>query len=137
MEVEVLRHGQPRIKARFLKHHAELAPRLPGSLADVEAGNGSAAGIGLQQRAEDHDQRRFPRSIRPEDGDQLLLRNIKAHAIERQGAAKAFGHLVDADGEITGRRHSLSSKCHRPFHPYAFSNARLLARRRPSRRNPK
>jgi hypothetical protein len=95
VEIEVLEHGEPVVEARLLEHDAEIAPRLPRMGDDVDAIDGGAAAIGLEDRAQDVEERRLAGAVGTEEREQFVRLHREADGIERERAAVALGHAAD------------------------------------------
>ena len=121
VEIEVLVHGQAIVERGLLEHHAEAAPRLQRMGDDVDAADPRGAAVGLEDGAEDVEQRGLAGAVRAEQREQLVRPHREADIVQRQRAAIALGHAVDHD-----LRHGTVR--HRPPLPVCANDARISGR---------
>src|SRR6516162_6256092 len=76
MEVEIFIYGQAIVERRLLEHHAETAPRLQRVRDHVDAADPRGAAVGLEDGAEDVEQRGLAGAIRAEQRE-LLVRSYR------------------------------------------------------------
>ncbi len=97
VEVEVLVYGEAVVERGLLEHHAEAAPRLQRLGDDVDAADPRRAAVGLEDGAEDVEQRGLAGAVGAEQREQLVRTHREADIVERQRAAITLGHAVDHD----------------------------------------
>ena len=89
----------PRKSAMFWKVRA--TPRsatLAGlELRDVGALERDPAGVGVVEPADHVEQRGLARPVGPDDGEDLALAHVEAHAVDRLHAAEGLGDLADLE----------------------------------------
>ena len=100
VEVEVLIQGETVVEARLLKDDAEVAPPIERIFDHVDAADARGAAVGLENGAQDVQQRGLAGAIGAKQREQFARPYLKAHIVERQRAAVTLGHAVDLD-----RRH--------------------------------
>jgi hypothetical protein len=80
-------HGFEHVGEQFLRDQADLAPRRAIVAHHVVAGGEHRAFAGRDQPANDADQGRLARAVRPEQGEDLALADVQVDALERLEAA--------------------------------------------------
>ena len=121
VEIEVLVDRQAVVERRLLEHHAEAAPRRQRLGDDVDAADPRGAAVGLEDGAEDVEQRRLAGAVRPEQREQLVAADREADIVERERAAVALAHALDHDLRCHDLRCALR---HRPPLPVCTADAR-------------
>jgi hypothetical protein len=96
-EVDELGNGELRIERRRLETHPD--PRLERIrvAADVDPEDADFAAIGLAQSLEDLDGRGLARPVRPEESEDLALRDVEVDAVDGLHVAVSLGEATDAD----------------------------------------
>ena len=95
---------------------AKAGERILAKAVDLLAGDADAAVVGRFEAGDDHQQRRFARPGRPEDGDRFAARDSKVDAAQHLDARGALAEgKIDAlqfdDGQFDDRRLHANSRC--------------------------
>src|SRR5438034_9202497 len=101
MQLEVLARGQLVVERRVLEDEADAPADGSGVLRHIDAGDARFPGGRSQQSAEDADGGRLPRSVRPEEAEDLALLDRKVDAANRFELAV----LLDEARDLDDRRH--------------------------------
>ncbi len=99
---QVLEPRQVLVDGGVLAREADPLAQLRRVLDDVEPGHPRAAGVGLQQRRQDPDDRRLAGAIRSEQAEHGPVRDLEVHADERAHRAVGLHEPADADRRVLG-----------------------------------
>ena len=101
-----------RLERDFLRHQPDQRAGLAEILDDIEAADPDRPGTGIDQPADDRDQRRLARAIRPQQSQDLSFLDLQIDTFQRLKAAViTFGKMIDRDN---GRHDLLFVKGARP-----------------------
>ena len=112
--VEVLEAGEVLVDRRVLAGEADLAAQCLGVLEHVEAGDASAAAVGLQQRGEDAHRGRLAGAVGPEQAEHRARLRAQVDAAQRVHLAVGLLQPFRDDRRLRHRRLTLA-KASRPF----------------------
>ena len=101
-EFEVLADREILVERELLRHVADLALDLQRFGPDVVAEHRALALVGRQQAAHDADGGGLARSVRPEEADDLALRDIHRHMVDDGLGAEALDEIADGNDECSG-----------------------------------
>src|SRR5580704_546511 len=93
---DVILNGEVRKQGKILEHHAHVTVRR-GYVGDVLVGEMDAARGGRLESGDQPQGRRLAAAARPEQGDELALRNFQAHIIDGPKAAERFANVSKFD----------------------------------------
>ncbi len=102
-EVEVLEHREVLVERELLRHVADAAADLLAVAGDVEPVDRRLPLGGRQQAAEDADQRRLPRAVRPQEAIDLAARHAERDLVEGAELAEVAGDPLGEDAVVDVR----------------------------------
>jgi len=95
----ILEDGHVPEQGVVLEHEADppAADGLAGHVLAVEKDRAVVGEVKRFQPGDDPQERRFPRARRPQQGDQLSVRDVQRHAVQREEVAKTLADVADLD----------------------------------------
>jgi hypothetical protein len=98
MEVEVLAAGELGVQGGFLEDNSDAPTHGVLVLEDLETGYFPTARSGLEEGGKHVDRGRLPRSIGPEEPEELSTGNRKRDVVDGREVVEPLGQVFNANG---------------------------------------